>query len=96
MDLGKNLFEQAAQMAKLQAEGYRQVREMARNEALEEAAKVCEMGADLVKHPGKLGELGQEIARACAKGIRNLKAQDHPLITGDLAERRRINDEAGR
>ena len=37
-----NLFEQAATLARVQAEGYRQVREQARNEALEEVAKILE------------------------------------------------------
>ena len=37
-----NIFEQAANLARMQAEGYRVVREQARREALEEAAKVCE------------------------------------------------------
>lgn len=38
MSLGNDIFDVAATMAKMQAEGYRQVREQARREALEEAA----------------------------------------------------------
>lgn len=86
-----NLFEFAATLNRVQAEGYRQVREMARNEALEEAAKVCE-GADSWDKYAEHYPSPHSIASA----IRALKAQDHPLATGDLAEQRRINDEAGR
>lgn len=41
-----NLFDQAATMARMQAEGYRQVREHARNEALTEAAQLAHMSGN--------------------------------------------------
>lgn len=72
-----NLFEQAADMARVQAEGYRQVRERARNEALEEAARVCDKhlsNAEKEKGSGNPLAIALEVAcMECASDIRALK-----------------------
>jgi len=69
-----NLFEQAATLAKVQAEGYRQVRERARDEALEEAAKRCDdFAAKMEEYPSLKSERGAVIEAADL--IRRLKAR---------------------
>ena len=69
--LGKSLFEDAATLARVQIEGYRQVREQARREALEEAARECEAYRDELDKSGQNN--AGHVAHRAAKRILALK-----------------------